>query len=195
MNTLDQEKSSKAIILATLGILILIAAVILFLSSPTSHLLGESQYAFRAAFHGLFAGIFMITVTVGLYQAYRLWSGIPLRFREMEIGSIINAAACFLTIVLGNWLYIPYRASGGPRSYFLEKMPEIHKIFFEFKEFTALFTFPLAVAVAYIICQYGENLIRHRKIREMLALLLVLTFFYFIIAFGLGAAVTKLMSV
>lgn len=118
-----------------------------------------------------------------------------MNIRTLEIGSLVNAIVCFLTIVFGNWLYIPYRAQGGPRSYFLETAPEIHKIFFEFKEFTALLTLPLVVAATFIIFYYGERLTEKRQVREMVTLVLVLAFFYFAIAFGLGAAVTKLKAV
>lgn len=190
-----EEKSSKHTITYILVVMALIAISILAITSPTHKLLGESDYGIRSAFHGLFAGIFMITSTIGLYQALRLWRGSELNISELEMGSVVNAAACFLAILFGNWLYIPYRAEGGPRTYFLQNMPEIHKIFFEFKEFAALFTLPLAVAAAYIICRYSANLVPNRRLRETVALLLVLSFFYFILAFGLGAAVTKLKAV
>jgi len=191
----EEEKSSQAVIVSILIMMGAIAAGILFVSTPAEKLLGESAYSVRSAFHGLFAGIFMVTVTIGLYQAFRLWTGTTFNVREMEVGSILNAAACFLTILFGNWIYIPYRSTGGPRTHFLETAPEIHKIFFEFKEFTALFTLPLAVVAAYLICRYGEKLRESERLREIVALLLVLTFFYFIVAFGLGAAITKLKSV
>ena len=189
------EKSSRETIIGILAVMVIVAGGILFVSSPMDRLLGESAYSIRSAFHGLFAGIFMITVTIGLYQASRLWAGREINIRELEIGSAINAVACFLTILLGNWIYIPYRSASGPKTHFLKTSPEIHKIFFEFKEFTALFTLPLAVAAAYLIYRYGEKLTTNRQLREMTALLLVLTFFYFVVAFGLGAAITKLKSV
>jgi hypothetical protein len=195
MNSFVQEQSSKNVILMTIGVMLAFAVSILLLSSPGSKLLGESQYAVRSAFHGLFAGVFMITATIGLYQAFRLWAGVKVKIRELEIGSMVNAMACFLAIVTGNWLYIPYRAPGGPRTHFLETDPQVHRIFFEFKEFTALFTLPLAIAAAYIICRYGQRIANNRILRESLALLLILTFFYFVLAFGLGAAITKLKSV
>jgi len=191
----NEERSSKDTITAALIVMTVIAAGVLFVSSPTDKLLGESAYGIRSAFHGLFAGIFMITATIGLYAAFQLWSGAEFHIRQLEVGSIVNAIACFLTIVYGNWLYIPYRAPGGPRSHFLETVPEIHKIFFEFKEFTALFTLPLVVAAAYLICRYGVRLRFNKSLREIVALLLVLAFFYFVIAFGLGAMVTKLKAV
>lgn len=190
-----EEKTSREMIVGILLAMAVMAGSILILSAPAQSLLGDSIYRFRSAFHGLFAGVFMVTVTVGLYQAFRLWSGTSLNIRELEMGSLLNAAACFLTILFGNWVYIPYRAAEGPRSYFLEKAPEIHKIFFEFKEFEALFTLPLLVAAAYVICRYAERINASRPLREMAALLLVLGFFYFSLAFGLGAAITKLKSV
>ena len=191
----SEEKSSQVMVISMLGVMAVTALGIIFVSAPANRLLGESAYALRSAFHGLAAGIFMVTSTLGLYQAFRLWSGAPIHVRELEAGSLVNAFACFLTVVLGNWVYIPYRAAGGPKSHFLETAPEIHKIFFEFKEFAALFTIPLAVSAAYLICRYGERLNTNKPLREMTALLLTLVFFYFVIAFGLGAAITKLKSV
>ena len=195
-NTEYTERSSiKRLILSLLAVMAIIAAIILFVSSPTQKLLGASVYSIRSAFHGLFAGMLMVTMTIGLFQAFRLWGKSTINVHELEIGSLLNAAVCFMVIVLGNWLYIPYRAKSGPRSYFLETMPEIHKVFFEFKEFTALVTLPLTVGAAYLICLYGERLNSNRVLRETVSLLLVLAFFYFMTAFGLGAAVTKLKAV
>lgn len=190
-----EERTSKVTIIGILAVMATIAGLILIVSAPADRLLGESVYGIRSAFHGLFAGVFMVTITIGLYQAFRLWSGAFLNVRELEVGSLLAAVACFLTIFFGNWVYIPYRATSGPKSFFMEKAPEIHKIFFEFKEFTALFTLPLLAAASYLIWRYAERLNTNRQLREMVALLLVLAFFYFVIAFGLGAAITKLKSV
>ena len=189
------EKSSKRIIIGILSVMLFIAVIVPLITSPTNKLLGESVYSIRSAFHGLFALIFMITSVIGLYQALHLWRGSEINISELEIGSVVNASACFLAIFFGNWLYIPYRAQGGPRSHFLATVPELHKIFFEFKEFGALFTLPLTVVAAYIICRYASRLIPNQNLRDIVALLLVLNFFYFIAAFGLGAAITKIKAV
>lgn len=194
-NDLSEERSTKHTILYILFVMILIAIIVPAISAPTNQLLGESVYGIRSAFHGLFATIFMITAVIGLYQALRLWRGIEIHIGELEIGSVVNAAACFLTILSGNWLYIPYRAQEGPKSYFLSIAPEIHKIFFEFKEFAALFTLPLSVAAAFIICRYASRFISNQILRDLVALLLLLNFFYFLVSFGLGAAITKLKTV
>lgn len=188
-------KSLRWTILTILGGMAAVAGLLVVTTAPADRLMGESPYAIRGALHGLFAGLFMITATIGLFQAWRLWGGLPVGLHELQIGSLLNAAACGWTVLLGNWIYIPYRAPGGPRSYFLEVSPAVHQIFFEFKEFMALFTVPLTVVAAYLTCWYGEQLLASRRLRAVTAMVLILGFFYFAVAFGLGAAVTKLRAV
>ena len=137
----------------------------------------------------------MVTSTIGLFQAYRIFAGTDWNIAELQVGSLINAMMGLLTILSGNWIYIPYRGAEGPRSYFLQVAPAVHQVFFEFKEFAALFTFPLAVVTAYLLVRYGGEVYRRRGLSTMIAVLLVLVFFYFVVAFGLGAAITKIRSV
>lgn len=191
----EEARFTRKVIISTLLVMALIALIVPLISSPADELLGDSAYRLRSAFHGLFAWTFMITSIIGLYQALRLWRGVELSLGELKVGSVINAAACFLAILFGNWVYIPYRAPGGPRTDFLATVPEVHEIFFEFKEFAALFTLPLTIAVAYIICLYSFQFTKNKVLREIVALLLILSFFYFMVAFGLGAAITKIKSV
>ena len=155
---LEQEPARHLwLIVLVLGV---IGLLITLMTAPAERLLGDSAEAVRGALHGTAAGLFMVTATIGLFQGYRLFVGQAHGLAELQVGSVVNAAMAFFTILLGNWLYIPYRAAGGPRSYFLEHAPEIHKIFFEFKEFAALFTLPLAVAAAFILVSYGVSAIR-----------------------------------
>jgi cytochrome bd-type quinol oxidase subunit 1 len=189
-------RESSAPLAAVVAALALTGLVIVVLTAPLAALLGESRYALEGALHGVAAGLFMVTATIGLFQAYRLLTGTVLHSAQLEFGSVANAFLAFLTILFGNRIYIFYRASEGPRSFFLEKMPEIHKVFFEFKEFAALFTLPLAVAAAYLFLVYKDQLVlRSKGLRVLAAVLLILTFFYFLVAFILGAAVTKLRTI
>lgn len=176
-------------------ILGLIGLTLVLLTAPGDTLLGPGAGAIRGALHGTCAGLFMVTSTIGLFQAYRIFTGDIGHLAELQIGSVVNAAMALLTILSGNWIYIPYRASGGPRSYFLQIAPEVHQIFFEFKEFAALFTVPLAVVTADLLLRYGRDLHERREVSTVMSVLLVLGFFYFVVAFGLGAAITKLKSV
>jgi hypothetical protein len=91
-------------------------------------------------------------------------------------------------------LAVYYRAPipESPRSHFLKTAPEIHRIFFEFKEFGALFTLPLTVVAAFILWKYGPQVLDRPWLRYTVAVLMGLAFFYLVVAFGLGAAVSKL---
>ena len=91
------EKENKAIIILLFILMGLLAFCILLISASLHPLLGESEYRFRSAFHGVFAGIFMVTMTIGLYQAFKLWVGVPLNIRELGLGAVINSVACFFT--------------------------------------------------------------------------------------------------
>ncbi len=189
------ESVPTVVLWLIVGVMGLIGGAIVLFTAPLDQLLGPSSHAIRGAVHGTAAGLFMITSTVGLFQAYRIVAGKAWNLVELQIGSVVNATVALLIILSGNWIYIPYRSANGPRTYFLEVAPEVHKIFFEFKEFAALFTFPLAVTAAYLLVRYGEHVYRKRALSAAVGVLLVLVFFYFVVAFGLGAAVTKLRSV
>jgi hypothetical protein len=192
--TNDGERG-KALALA-LGVLAVIGGFLFLITAPVQALLGTSAWAAVSGMHGLAAGVFMIGTTVGVYQAYRLYKNGALNIGEMQIGSTVTATAAAITVMFGNWIYIAYRAAGpnSPRSYFLENMPAIHEIFFEFKEFMALFTLPLIVSAAFVIWYYGDQLRLRPALRNLVAVALVLVFFYFSVTFGLGAAITKLRA-
>ena len=191
----SREPASTAAVGTVIGVLGVIGLAVTMLTAPFAQLMGPGEEAIRSALHGTVAGLFMISSTVGLFQAYRMFGGRAWNVAELQLGSVANAMLALLTIVSGNWVYIPYRSPAGPRNYFLQIAPAVHKVFFEFKEFAALFTLPLAVAVAYLLVRYGDDLYRRRGLSVVVAGLLVLVFFYFVVAFGLGAAITKVRSV
>lgn len=190
--SLTELSMSWTVMLLVLGVFGLLTALS---SASLDVLLGESRYAMEGALHGVSATLFMVTTTIGLFQAYRLWTGTIQHSAQLKFGGMINTLLSVLTVVTGNRIYMYYRAAEGPRTYFLENLPEIHEVFFEFKEFIALFTVPLSVTAAVLFVVYGDQLLRSKTLRSLGALLLVLTFFYFMTAFGLGAAITKLRSI
>ncbi len=192
---LSTESASRAALWGAVGVLAAIGLAIVGLTAPTEQLVGSGPWAVRGAVHGTCAALFMVTATIGLFQAYRIFAGTAWNIAELQLGSVINAGLALLTILSGNWIYIPYRAPTGPRHYFLDVTPEIHKVFFEFKEFAALFTLPLAVTAAYLLVRYGSEIYHRKALSTLVAILLVLVFFYFVVAFGLGAAITKLRAV
>jgi hypothetical protein len=164
------------------------------MTGPFTHLLGAGAGAVPAAIHGLTAFLYLFVGTIGLYLGWRLLTGRISAFADLQLLAVVMATLSFLAIVFGNWLYIYYRAKdpGSPRSYFMANSPEVHKIFFEFKEFGALFTLPLTVCAAFVLWRYGRHVMEQPWLRCTVAVLLGLSFFYLVVAFGLGAAVTKL---
>ena len=189
------EPASAASVWIVIGVLGIIGLTVTMLTAPFAQLMGPSQEAIRGALHGTAAMLFMVTATVGLFQAYRILGGRAWNVAELQLGSVANAMLALLTIISGNWVYIPYRSPAGPRNYFLQIAPDVHKVFFEFKEFAALFTFPLAATAAYLLVRYGGDLYRRRGLSTIVAGLLVLVFFYLVVAFGLGAAITKVRAI
>jgi cytochrome bd-type quinol oxidase subunit 1 len=188
---------SKRSLAFVIGLLIAISAFIVLSTAPFAGLLGPSAYALGSALHGMMAFFLLVVSIIALYLAWRLFMGRIKVFPDLQLVTTVMATLTFLTIVFGNWIYIPYRAKtpDSPRSYFLEHMPEVHSVFFEFKEFTALFTLPLSVAAAFILWRYGRHILERNWTRTSVAILIALHFFYFVLAFGLGAAVTKLKSI
>lgn len=181
-------------LLLVVAVLIAVAFAVVLSTAPFTVILGPSQHALAAALHGLFSFLFLIVSTVGLYLAFRLFTGRIRSFPDLQLATTTMAVLSLITIIFGNWIYISYRAKGpeSPRSYFLENMPEVHKVFFEFKEFAAIFTLPLSVAAAFILWRYGKEILDRSWTRTAVSILIALNFFYLLIAFGLGAAVTKL---
>lgn len=192
----EMREASTASLIAVVLIMIGTALAFTLATAPFAKLLGPGAGALPAAFHGMAAFLYLFVGIIGLYLGWRLMTGRIRAFADLQLLSAVAATFSLLAIVFGNWLYIYYRAKtpDSPRSYFLATMPEVHRIFFEFKEFTALYTLPLTVAAAYILWRYGTQVLEHRWLRYTVAVLLGLSFFYLVVAFGLGAAVTKLRA-
>lgn len=189
------EWSTLSLVFVT-GILVATFAAVVLATVPFATLLGPSAYALGAAIHGLTALILLVNVTIGLYLGWRLFMGRIEAFPDLQIVTTVMATLSFVTIASGNWISVAYRADtpDSPRAYFLATMPDVHNVFFKFKEVTALFTLPLSVAAAFIAWHYGREIVAPGWTRRTMAILIALCFFYFLMVFGLGAAVTKLKA-
>ncbi len=173
-----------------------VVALLALLTAPVADLLGENmQYAIPSALHGVSAMIFVIVATVSAYLGYRLFTGRLTAYQDLRMLAGLNSFFALITVLFGNWIYIYYRGTGGPRSYFVENNPEVHEIFFEFKEFIALFTLPMAVAAAFILWRERDELRSRPWLAEATGILLILAWAFLMLAFGLGAAITKLKGV
>jgi len=177
------------------------AAVSLFLilvalmTAPVSEFFGGSSLAIISATHGLLATLGVLVGTVTAYLGWRLFTGKIKAFSDLKILAAISSLIAGATIMFGNWIYIAYRAPGGPRAFFMENNPEIHEVFFEFKEFIALFPLPLAVATTFVIWLYGDQLIENKALRTWVGIAFAVAWGGLIIAYLLGAGITKLRSI
>ena len=192
----DGREASTGSLVAVVVIMVGSALAFTLLTAPFTRLLGAGAGAIPAAFHGMAAFLYLFVGTIGLYLGWRLLTGHIRAFADLQLLSVVAATLSLIAIVFGNWLYIFYRAKSpdSPRSYFIKNMPDIHAIFFEFKEFGALFTLPLMVCAAFILWRYGNQVLDRPWLRYTVAIVLGLGFFYLVVAFGLGAAVTKLKA-
>lgn len=188
------EPSSKVILFGWIVVGLFLAFLIL-ITSPLETLLGPSQWALASTLHGTLAILGAIIVTVAAYLGWKLYNGQLKVNGDLKIIAVLSVIASAATIIFGNWVYIGYRGPGGPRAWFLANGPSVHNVFFEFKEFIALFTLPLAVGAAYIIWTYRDSLSQDKSLRTTVALLLITTWILFMVTFLLGAAITKLRSV
>ncbi|MBI3538266.1 MAG: hypothetical protein HY070_12010 [Chloroflexi bacterium] len=195
----DQDAMVREPSLASLALVVIVllalAGFMLATTAPLGNLIGTSSWAFVGAYHGLAAGLLMIVATIALYLGYRLFIGQIKAFHDLQLLSVVTATISFITILFGNWIYIGYREPNSVRAFFLANNPVLHQIFFEFKEFIALFTFPLAVAAAYILYRYGAQLLNRPWLKATVAILIAMVFVFFTLAFGLGAAITKIKPV
>jgi hypothetical protein len=194
--THDRTEASTRSLIGVVAVMIGTALAFTLITGPVAKLLGTGAGALPAAIHGTAAFLYLFVGTIGLYLGWRLMTGHIRAFADLQLLAVVNATFSLLAIIMGNWLYIFYRAKhpDSPRSYFMANMPDVHTIFFEFKEFGALYTLPLTVVAAFILWKYGGQVLDRPWLRYTVAILLGLSFFYLVVAFGLGAAVTKLKA-
>ena len=180
--------------LAIVAIGIIVLSIIL--TSPVESLLGKTKYALPGAIHGGIAILYFISATLLLYLSYQLFTNKLNDYNELRLVSLVSSILSFLTILFGAWIYIFYREKNSVRAWFIENMPEIHKIFFEFKEMIALFTFPLTLTVFFILLVNDKKAFEsNKKLATVVFILTLLAWIYMAIPFMLGAAITKIKSI
>ncbi len=195
LNKTPTGDPSPLVTVATWVAVTLFLILIALLTAPVEAFFGTGTLAVISATHGLLATLGVIVGTVTSYLGYRLFTGKIKAFSDLKILSAVSTFIAAATIIFGNWIYIAYRAPGGPRAFFLKQNPAIHGVFFEFKEFIALFPLPLAVAATYVIWKYGNELIENKPLRTWVGMIFALAWGGLIIAYLLGAGITKLRSV
>jgi hypothetical protein len=195
MSVKSRADPSPIVTVVTWIAVTLFLVLVALLTAPVSSFFGGSALAVISATHGLLATLGVVVGTVTSYLGYRLFTGKIKAFSDLKLLSLISTFIAVATIMFGNWIYIAYRAPGGPRAFFMQNNPEIHAVFFEFKEFIALFPLPLAVVGTYVIWRYGEQLIEDKGLRTWVGIVFAVAWGGMIIAYLLGAGITKMRSV
>ncbi len=191
------EPSLATLLILTVGAVAVIGLVAA-LSVPAGMLVGDTQWNFISAFHGLGATVFLLGATIATYLAWRLYIGEIRAFKDLKWLAAFSTVMSAVTIAFGNWIYVAYRQLGGPRSYFTDPrygLAPIHEIFFEFKEFIALFTLPMMLASTFILWKYGPAIVKNRELRAVGSIPILLGWVFLLMAYVLGAAITKLRGV
>lgn len=189
------EAKPFIVLVVVIAVLILIAEFIVAHTAPLENLFLSTKWSVVGAIHGSLGSIIFISGGIAVYLGYRLLTGQLESLHDLRTATLVTTLAALATIFFGNWIYIGYRMPGMIQDYFLEHTPELHLIFFEFKENIALFTIPLGVAATFILYRYGDELRAHSWLRTMVFILLALVFLFFLVTFGLGAAITKIKPV
>jgi hypothetical protein len=190
-----REGLSLTSLILVAGVTLVIVAFIIVITAPFTALLSTSSYTPVAAFHGLVATVMFVVTPIGLYLGYQLFQGQLANLRTLKLLSVVTATISFITIVFGNWTLIGYRVKDGAREWLQANNPAVHGTFFEFKEYLALFTLPLAVLAAYLLYRYADSLEENRLLRGTIAVILALTFLYFAVTFALGASIARVRAV
>jgi hypothetical protein len=162
-------------------------ALVLLGSSPFRDLL--SAFGPPVTLHAGAALGLILVAAFSLPLGWRLLGGAADAVPPLRVLATLEALLALLAVAFGNWLFI--RSSYGG---ILQYAGPAQRTLFEFKRQVALFPFPLATAAAFILWRDGARVPADRQLRTLVALLLGLGFFSLVMAFGLGAAVTRLRT-
>src|SRR6266542_2360586 len=164
----------------------LILIVGLGASAPLRWLVGFDSYTMLLTAHAVSGVAVLVVAAAAGNYGYRLAAHRAPTFSFLAANAAGAAVLSAASAILGNVLYARYIRSGGPMEELIRKAPEVHRTLFEFKEFSGLVPLPIAVAAAFIIFRYREDLRRDRHLAELVALLLLLLAFYCLFPLGLG---------
>ena len=149
---------------------------------------------FLLAFGGGLAGLYSLKPTLITPE------GVAERMRRLKVGVVAMAVTAWLTVLTGTWIVYPWYREMVPDSARSKLLAEPatadwHHFGMEWKEHNAWISPILATVVAYIVLNYGTNLIRHDRVRRTAIILFVLAFVFAGVAGAFGAFITKVAPV
>jgi hypothetical protein len=176
---------------ATQGIM----AAFFFLLIPVFNLFGLSTHKLDSILHGLGATLTVIISCFVLHALFPFLRGKEGSVKKLELSLWITNILILLTIIIGNWLYMGYRAPDGAQQWFLYNAPLGHLVMMEFKEFTSLFPLPLGVAGSFLLWRFKRDIETVKGVSSVIALLVTLMWLFLLLGFVFGIGITKLKIV
>ncbi|CAI6083277.1 hypothetical protein [Cohnella sp. JJ-181] len=170
-------------------------AALLFISIPLFNVLGFSNHKLEAILHGLGATVTVIMSCQVLHLTYPMLRGKKGAAVTLEWALWLTNLMVLITIILGNWLYIPYRGPDGPQQWLMYHSPEVHLIVMEYKEFVSLYPLPLGIAAAVLLRRFRHALEAGSAVGGIVAFLITLFWICLLIGLVCGIGLTKLRMV
>lgn len=145
--------------------------------------------------HGLLATVFLMAFSGSYAELLALTER---GLRRLKLGISLMALSSWAILATGIYVYIFYRAPipDSARSRILAgPAPWVHSVLMELKEFTGAFVPPVALLVVVLVFAWDRRLLADARLRRVLAVVLVAAMAWALLAFGLGAYITKTASV
>lgn len=145
--------------------------------------------------HGLLATLFLMAFS----GSYAELLGLTERgLRRLKLGITLMAASSVAIFATGTYVYIFYRApvAESARSRILAgPTPWVHSVLMELKEFTGAYVPAIALLAVVLVFGWNERLLAERRLRQVLMAVLLAAMAWALLAFGLGAYITKIAPV
>lgn len=145
--------------------------------------------------HGLLATLFLMAFSGSYAELLTLTeSGL----RRLKLGVTLMAFSGWAIFATGSYVYIFYRATvaESARSRILAgPTPWVHSVLMELKEFTGAFVPAVVLLAVVLVFGWNRRLLEEVRLRRVLAMVLLAAMAWTLIAFGLGAYITKTASV
>lgn len=145
--------------------------------------------------HGLLATLFLMAFSGSYAELLSLTEN---GLRRLKLGISLMAFSAWAIFATGSYVYIFYRAPmpESARSRLLAgPTPWVHSLLMELKEFTGAYVPALAMLALVLVFAWNQRLLAEARLRRVLAAVLLAAMLWTLLAFGLGAYITKVASV
>ncbi len=148
-----------------------------------------------ALLHGFLATVFLMSFSGSFVEL--IATNLP-SLRRLKIGLSVMAVSSWAILATGTYAYIFYRApvAESARSRILAgPAPWVHSVLMELKEFTGAFVPVIALLAVLLVFSWNNRLITEARLRRVLGVVMWAAMLWTLLAYGLGAFITKTASI